>query len=416
MMRASGFRLGLRLAAALVALAVFAVADDTQIAFAQTFGTGIEPSALTVPVGSRACYRVTTATKPSAALTITATSDDTDKATVAPADTSDWHIPNSDVNWKAGYAFCVTGVAAGSTTITNAIASDDTNYDGVTTAAVSVTVTAADTKPTVRFLHTYINAVEGSTASLNIGRGQAGPGSVHAYNVRKVTVKLDIAPAPTSSGQIAWDLLHAKRVCHIYGCDQSHSDSAGFNIDYAAMGLIGRQVRYTSGSNDMEFEFHIRMDNDVEEDETVRIYLLNRQFAPGSFIRTNHAVCVGECDSDASDVDWTAMTFRIIDDDTAVQERGVQERSSSPPPGQSPQVTYAALITKIKEWRDDPCCASNPDHTKRWDRTLLAFGETVPDPSSLTKMTATEAQGYADRGWSRWVAVAEALGELENRL
>ena len=74
---------------------------------------------------------------------------------------------------------------------------------------------------------------------------------------------------------------------------------------------------------------------------------------------------------------------------------------------------YAALITKIKEWRDDPCCAHNKAHTDRWDKALLAFGETVSD-ASLTPMTATEAQGYADRGWTRWVEVTEALRELES--
>ena len=73
---------------------------------------------------------------------------------------------------------------------------------------------------------------------------------------------------------------------------------------------------------------------------------------------------------------------------------------------------YAALIAKIKEWRDDPCCAGNKAHTDRWDRTLLAFGETVAD-ASLTPMTADEAQTYADRGWTRWVEVTAALRELE---
>ena len=73
---------------------------------------------------------------------------------------------------------------------------------------------------------------------------------------------------------------------------------------------------------------------------------------------------------------------------------------------------YAALIVKMKEWRNDPCCASEKEHTDRWDRALLAFGEAVAD-ANLTPMTAAEAQRFADRGWSRWEDVAEALGELE---
>ena len=73
---------------------------------------------------------------------------------------------------------------------------------------------------------------------------------------------------------------------------------------------------------------------------------------------------------------------------------------------------YAALIANIYEWRNDPRYVSDKRHTDRWDRVLLTFGETVSDPS-LTEMTADEAQTYVDRGWSRWVEVAEALGELE---
>ena len=74
---------------------------------------------------------------------------------------------------------------------------------------------------------------------------------------------------------------------------------------------------------------------------------------------------------------------------------------------------HAALIAKVREWRDDPRWNWNKAHTDRWDRVLLALGETVPD-SSLTPMGAAEAQTYADRGWTRWVEVAEALRQIEN--
>ena len=76
------------------------------------------------------------------------------------------------------------------------------------------------------------------------------------------------------------------------------------------------------------------------------------------------------------------------------------------------QADYSGLIAKMKEWRDDPQWAHQQAHTDRWDRALLAFGETVAD-TSLTAMTAAEAQGYADRGWERWVDAAAALREIE---
>ena len=72
----------------------------------------------------------------------------------------------------------------------------------------------------------------------------------------------------------------------------------------------------------------------------------------------------------------------------------------------------SALIQQIVRWRDDPCCVWNKAHTDRWDRVLLAFGQTVED-RSLTAMSAAEAQTYADRGWARWVKVAAELRAWE---
>ena len=74
---------------------------------------------------------------------------------------------------------------------------------------------------------------------------------------------------------------------------------------------------------------------------------------------------------------------------------------------------YAALIAKMYGWRNDPQWVHAKAHTDRWDRALKAFGEAVAD-ASLTAMTAAEAQAFADRGWTRWVEVAEALRQMES--
>ncbi len=77
------------------------------------------------------------------------------------------------------------------------------------------------------------------------------------------------------------------------------------------------------------------------------------------------------------------------------------------------QVKYAALIAQMYQWRNGPEAQQyGKPHTDRWDRALLAFGETVAD-TSLTPMTADEAQAFADKGWERWVEVAAALKEIE---
>ena len=74
--------------------------------------------------------------------------------------------------------------------------------------------------------------------------------------------------------------------------------------------------------------------------------------------------------------------------------------------------SYSALIARIKQWRNDPRYVHDQAHTDRWDRALLSFGETVAD-TSLSPMTADEAQTYADRGWTRWVEVSTALRKIE---
>ena len=68
----------------------------------------------------------------------------------------------------------------------------------------------------------------------------------------------------------------------------------------------------------------------------------------------------------------------------------------------------------MKEWRNDPKYVSDKAHTDRWDRALLAFGETVAD-TTLTALTEAEAQTYVNRGWTRWIEVTAALRVLENR-
>ena len=77
------------------------------------------------------------------------------------------------------------------------------------------------------------------------------------------------------------------------------------------------------------------------------------------------------------------------------------------------QSQYADLIAKMYDWRNDPQWVDYKSHTDRWDRALLAFGEAVSD-SSLTAMTAAEAQAFADSGMTRWVEVAAALQERES--
>ena len=103
------------------------------------------------------------------------------------------------------------------------------------------------------------------------------------------------------------------------------------------------------------------------------------------------------------------ITVTIADDDPQ-QGSGATE---APTVTITPQLY--ALIQQIEGWRDDPRYNSNRAHVMRWNRVLLAFGWEVSPVSdgSLEPMDAAEAQTYADRGWTRWVAVAAALRGIE---
>ena len=108
-----------------------------------------------------------------------------------------------------------------------------------------------------------------------------------------------------------------------------------------------------------------------------------------------------------------SATVTIADDGASgqsVQGSSVSAQTDRPPVAVH---RYAALIAQMYEWRNDPQWRMYRAHTARWDRALLAFGETVSD-ASLTPMTAAEAQAFADRGWTRWVEVAEALRQIES--
>ena len=138
----------------------------------------------------------------------------------------------------------------------------------------TVSVVAADTTPTIRFLYQEMWVVEGSTNRRNIR-------SVDELDVRTVTIKLDIAPAPSRNGNVIWHVPQPE--CHTVGhrsnlnlsgpvgCvdgwqpSDPAADYARYNVDYIPDGLMGRHVAFTSGSNDMEFTFDIRSDNVLED-------------------------------------------------------------------------------------------------------------------------------------------------------
>ncbi len=80
-----------------------------------------------------------------------------------------------------------------------------------------------------------------------------------------------------------------------------------------------------------------------------------------------------------------------------------QETSSS-------DAVSAQLLADVKAYAAEAFHGS--EHVSRWRRVLVAFGESVSGFTG-TPMTASEAQTYADKGWSRWDPVVTALTALE---
>ena len=108
-------------------------------------GVTVTPTALEVSEGSTETYQVTLAGEPSADVTLTVASSDTDKVTVSSSS-----LTFTTGNWDTAQTVTVTaeedddGIAE-EETITHTAASTDTGYDGISIASVEVSV--ADNDP-----------------------------------------------------------------------------------------------------------------------------------------------------------------------------------------------------------------------------------------------------------------------------
>ncbi len=102
-----------------------------------TAGVTVSQTARTVEVPMTTTYTVVLNSKPTANVVVGATSGTTANATVAPA--SRTFTPQ---NWNTAQTFTVTGVSAGSSTISHSVTSTDTNYpSSLSVGSVVVTVT-----------------------------------------------------------------------------------------------------------------------------------------------------------------------------------------------------------------------------------------------------------------------------------
>ena len=99
---------------------------------------------------------------------------------------------------------------------------------------------------------------------------------------------------------------------------------------------------------------------------------------------------------------------------------GVAVDEVAPQPAPEPAPDRAALIAlnnlcgELIDKIGLEYCSEQPpasEHVKRWRRAQAALGA----ENGFPKMTAREAQSYADKGWARWVPVADAIRKNEER-
>ncbi|MCY4165982.1 MAG: hypothetical protein OXF03_07545 [Gammaproteobacteria bacterium] len=98
-----------------------------------------------------------------------------------------------------------------------------------------------------------------------------------------------------------------------------------------------------------------------------------------------------------------ALSADILDDDEPEPQTQQTERQTQA----STFVADATLVADIRQWRGET--EHGQAHVDRWTRVLIALGV---ETGALAPMTASEAQGYADKGWTRW---ERAVAELQRK-
>ena len=106
-----------------------------------TPGVTVSVATLNVGISSTATYTVVLDARPTAAVTVTPSSNAEAKATVSGA------LTFAADSWDTAQTVMVTGVAAGSATVSHGVVSTDSDYSGITVSGVSVTVEGGAGKP-----------------------------------------------------------------------------------------------------------------------------------------------------------------------------------------------------------------------------------------------------------------------------
>ena len=134
------------------------VAADSVTVTVAARGVIVDPQTLDVVAGATNTYEVSLATEPTASVTVTPASGDTNTATVSGA------LTFTTANWAVAQTVTVSGAAAGSVSVSHSVAGGD--YGANNVAADSVTVIVA-ARGVIVDPHT-LDVVAGATSTYSI--------------------------------------------------------------------------------------------------------------------------------------------------------------------------------------------------------------------------------------------------------
>ena len=389
--------------------------DTARVTIADDDTAGITVTAaapFNLEEGGTGTYTVALDTRPTADVTITAYSDDSGAAAVSPA--THTFTPSA---WNTPLTFTVSGVADDDTNeesvgISHWITSDDWKYAVVPVDAVSVSV--SDTTQEQQDPPNQAPKVSSAIADVTIGN-QSGTKRVSLSGVFSDADNDPLTITAASSDRTRAAVSVA-------------ADNSGLTVTAKSRGTATITVTAKDGKGGTVADtFTVK----VKAAPVVAQPLADVSLEAGGNQDVSLSGVFSDADGDALTItaassDDAKATVTVAANQSKLTMAGVAAGTATitvtarDSDGNRVSETFdapvarkhAAFIAKVKEWRNDPCCVHNKEHTDRWDRVLLAFGETVSD-TTLTPMTAAEAQTYADRGWTRWVEAVAALKELE---
>ena len=397
-------------------------------------------------------YTVALNTEPTASVTIAVTSGDTGAATVSPAT-----LTFTPTTWNTAQTVTVTGVddavaqsSDRSVTISHSATSTDAAYNGITIADVTVTVVdndGPDAQTLMSPTSACISDAKWKTVS-DYYKSNAERGPNYGANWYRVLIAYGqersdktipewegttlkpttpyTAEEAAKKGEevwVGWTPVREALECleRLYApvpqlsAQQEQASAPEISLRAGAAVTEGDNAVFTVEANpapqsDLTVEFSVSQDGEWLSTPGAGARTLTLTAGTTSADLTVATVndSVDESDGSISVSIDSGTDYAVAASPHDVASVTVQDDDD--PPARiigAASCATASLETDIAGYISEQ--ADGTPHVTRWKKVLAAFG----NDNGYTEMTAAEALTYANRGWSRWDPVVEALTCLE---